>query len=506
MSLPEKVGQLFVSTVPGMSAGQGGADLVRRYHLGGVIYFGPNLHDPAQVARLSNGLQQAAMAEAPAVPLTVGTDQEGGTVSRLAGLLTEFPSQMAMGATRDPALVKAAERATGRQLRALGINLDYAPVADVNVNPANPVIGTRSFGSQPALVVTMTHAAITGFHAAGLACAAKHFPGHGDTNVDSHTGLPVIRHSMRQWQGIDAPPFEAAIRAGADMVMSAHIVVPALDGSGDPATLSPSVITSLLRVGLGYRGVVTTDSLRMTGVRQCCRDAQIAVRAIEAGCDELLMPQSLKTAYDAVLTAVRTGKISTARLEESVRRILALKADRGLLTSPYVNEGMAAQVKTVADEALASEVAGRSVTLVKNAGRLLPLRRGARVHVAGAGAAPLADALARSGSLIVSSGRAADAIAVTTADAASDLVQQTAVRRLLAGRAPVIVVATAKPYDLGLFPAAAAAAATYSGSAASISAVAGVLTGSVSPAGLLPVGVPAASGGTAYPFGTGLHH
>ncbi|HKB31060.1 MAG TPA: glycoside hydrolase family 3 N-terminal domain-containing protein [Streptosporangiaceae bacterium] len=507
MSLPEKVGQLFVSAVPGLTAGQGGADLVRRYHLGGVIYFGPNLHDAAQVARLSNGLQQAAMAAAPAVPLTVGTDQEGGIVSRLDGVSASFPSQMAAGATRDPVLVEAAERATGRQLRALGINLDYAPVADVNADPANPVIGTRSFGSDPALVSEMTQAAIAGFHAAGVAAVAKHFPGHGDTDVDSHTGLPVIHHTLRQWQQIDAPPFEAAIRSGADMIMSAHIVVPALSPSGDPATLSSEVITGVLRVKLGYHGVVVTDSLQMAGVRLRYDDAQIAVRAIQAGCDELLMPQNLPAAYNAVLAAVRDGTLSVARLDQSVRRILTVKADRGLFASPLVNAGAAAaQMNSAADTALARSICDRAVTLVKNEGRVLPLRRGARVYVAGTDAAPLAAGLARSGAVSVTSASSADAIVVTTTDATGDPVQQAAVSRLLAARAPVIVVATGNPYDLGLFPRAAAAAATYSDSAASIAAAAGVLTGAIKPSGRLPVMIPAASGRAAYPFGAGLSY
>ncbi len=507
MSLPEKVGQLFVAAVPGLAAGQGGADLVRDYHLGGIIYFGPNLRDAAQVARLSDGLQQAAMAGARGVPLTIGTDEEGGIVARLNGIATSFPSQMAAGATRDPALVEAAARATGLQLRALGINLDYAPVADVNADPANPVIGTRSFGSDPALVSAATQAAIAGLHAAGVAAVAKHFPGHGDTDVDSHTGLPVIRHTLRQWEQIDAPPFEAAIRGGTDMIMSAHIVVPALSQSGDPATLSPGIITGLLRDKLGYQGVIVTDSLQMTGVRLRYDDAQIAVRAIEAGCDELLMPQSLPTAYNAVLAAVRAGEISAARLDQSVRRILTVKAGRGLFASPQVNaDAAAAQMNTAADAALARGIGDSSVTLVRNEGSVLPLHRGARVYVAGTDAAPLAAALARSGPVSVTSARFADVIAVTTTDAVTDPVQQAVVQRLLAGPVPVIVIATGKPYDLGLFPRAAAAAATYSDTAASITAAAGVLTGAIKPSGRLPVTIPAASGKTAYPFGAGLHY
>ncbi len=507
MSLPQKVGQLFVSAIPGTAAGRGGAELVRRYHLGGIIYFALNVRDAGQVAALSNGLQRAAMAQSPAVPLTIGTDQEGGTVSRLTGILTSFPSEMAAGATRDPALVRAAEHVTGSQLRALGINLDYAPVADVNTDPANPVIGTRSFGSDPGLVSGMTSAAISGLHSAGLAAAAKHFPGHGDTDVDSHDGLPVIRHNLRQWQQIDAPAFHAAIRSDADMIMSAHIVVPALDRSGSPATLSKTVITGLLRKQFGYQGVVTTDSLQMAGVKQKYGDAQIAVHAIQAGCDELLMPQNLATAYDAVLAAVRGGQIPVSRLDQSVTRILTLKADRGLLADPYVDIAAAhSRADTAAGAAVARLLADRSVTMVKNAGGLLPLRRGTAIYVAGPGGAPLAAALSASGMRRASSPAAAHALVVTTSDATVDAAQQALVRRLLATRIPVIVVATDRPYDLGLFPGSAAAVATYSDSGPSMAAAAAVLSGALHPTGLLPVSVPGAGGGTAYKFGTGLRY
>lgn len=504
MSLPEKVGQLFVSAVPGTTAAEGGAQLVRRYHLGGVIYFPGNLRGASQVAALSNGLQQAAMAQTPAIPLTVGTDQEGGTVSRLDGIVTSMPSQMAVGATRDPALAREAESATGRQLRSLGINLDYAPVADVNTDPANPVIGTRSFGSDAALVSRMTAAAVAGFHSAGVASVAKHFPGHGDTDVDSHTGLPVIRRTLRQWVQIDAPPFEAAIRSGADMIMSAHIVVPALDRSGDPATLSPAIITGLLRNKFGYRGVVTTDALQMAAVRQRYSDAQIAVRAIQAGCDELLMPPDLGTAFDAVLAAVRGGAIPLSRLDQSVTRILTLKANRGMLAQPYVDVAAAGRrVHVAAAEAVARRIAERSVTVLKNAEGVLPLRRRTAVYVTGPGTAVLRAALERGGARSVGTVAAARVAVVATSDAVGDPAQQTAVNRLIATGRPVIVVATDKPYDLGLFPRAAAAVAIYSDTTASIQAAAGVLTGAPAPSGRLPVSIPG-PGGAAHRFGAGL--
>jgi len=518
MSLPEKVGQLLVPTVPGYTGADGGAALVRDYHVGGVIYFAANVRTARQVATLSAQLQQAAARQRPGIPLLIGADQEGGIVSRMAGVTTLFPGQMAAGATRDPAEIYAQERVTGTELRALGINLDYAPVADVNVAPANPAIGIRSFGSQAGLVSSMTVAAITGFQAAGEATAAKHFPGHGDTDVDSHTGLPVIHHTLAQWRQIDAPPFQAAIRAGVDEVMIGHIEVPALDSSGLPASLSHTIVTGLLRDKLGYHGVVTTDSLQMGGVLAGHNDAQVAVLAIQAGCDQLLMPDSVPVAYDALLGAVRAGRISMAQLNASVTRIISLKVARGLFADPPAAHGARPRVSTPAEQAVAQQLADLSVTLVRNrpaaasrAGKarpVLPLAAGRKVFVTGPSgpglAAALTTALRGTGGQVVADPGSADVIVVATLDAVSAPAQQQLVANMEAAGKPVVVVATGGPYDLGLFTGSAAAIATYSDTGASMAATAAVLAGQRNPTGRLPVSVPAASGATAYPFGTGL--
>jgi beta-N-acetylhexosaminidase len=521
MSVAEKVGQLLVLTVPGHTAADGGAALVRDYHIGGVIYFGGNLASARQVAALSAGLQDAARRQPPAIPLLIGTDQEGGIVSRLAGITTVFPGQMAAGATRDPALVAAQDRATGAQLRALGLNLDYAPVADVNVDPANPVIGIRSFGASPALVARLTSAAVEGFHQAGVAAVAKHFPGHGDTGTDSHTGLPVIHHTLAQWRRIDAPPFQAAIKAGADEIMIGHIEVPALDDSGQPASLSRRIVTGLLRGQLGYQGVVTTDSMQMRGAAIGHTPAQAAVAAIAAGCDQLLMPGSPATAYHALLRGVATGRIGMGQLDASVTRIIRLKLAWGLL-----DPGRAAgsvppgPVNTPAERNLARQLAFRSVTVVRNrritgsastaARRVLPLRPGSRVHLAGPAAAglagPLRRDLAAAGGQLVASPDAADVIVVATQDAVTDQAQQRLVASFRAAARPVVILATGLPYDLGRFGWAAAGLASYGGAVPSLAAAAAVLTGRYDPAGRLPVTIPAAAGGAALRYGTSLRY
>ncbi len=473
MSVEDKVGQLFVPT---FSSRADALAKIRKYRVGGLIYFPGNIGTPARTAAQSNALQRASK-----IPLLLGVDEEQGIVSRTP-FVTTFPGNMALGATRSRADARAAAQVTGAELRAVGINLDYAPDADVNVNPRNPVIGLRSFGSDPALASTLVQGAVGGFQAAGVAATAKHFPGHGDTATDSHTGLPVIRHSRSTWERLDAPPFKAAIAAGVDLVMTAHIVVPKLDGSGDPSTLSKTVLTGLLREKLGYQGVITTDSLEMAGVREKYGDAAVPVRAINAGADQLLMPPNLPRAYGAVVKAVRSGKITRKRLDESVTRILRLKQRRGLFQGTAADPAKAASaVGTAANKAVARRVAEHAVTLVRNDGGLLPLK-GRKVAVSGPAGDRLQAALRRQGVAIAAPG-SADVTVLTTLNAGAG----TASRIRAAGSRPVVVAALGRPYDLDSAGGARAALATYSSSRVSVDALAKVLSGAVKPTGRLPV-------------------
>ncbi len=352
MTLEQKVGQLFVAYVTGATADVSSADnvarfgvptpaeAVARWQLGGVLYFvwSDNVHDPAQLAALGNGLQGAIAGAGNPVPLTIATDQETGAGGRIGAPAAVFPEAAELGGTGDPALTGRAYGITGAELRAMGINTDYAPVADVNVNPANPVIGVRSFGSDPARVAEHVVAGVRGLQSAGVSAVAKHFPGHGDTGEDSHYALPVVTHSRQEWERIDAPPFRAAIAAGVDAIMTAHLAFPALEPSGDPCTLSRAVLTGLLRTELGFEGVIVTDSLRMTGVRTRYDDTEVPVRAIEAGADVLLDPPEPVHQIEAVLTAVRSGRLAVDRIEESVRRILIMKWVRGVVGRPLADE------------------------------------------------------------------------------------------------------------------------------------------------------------------------
>ncbi|MBC7560698.1 MAG: glycoside hydrolase family 3 C-terminal domain-containing protein [Dermatophilaceae bacterium] len=549
MSLQEKVGQLFFQNVYGSDATTpdarniplygvaSPAGVVQKYHLGGVIYFAwtDSVKNPPQITGLSNGLQKAAIGSGAHVPLMIATDQEQGVVTRIGPPATQFPGSMALGAGRSTTDARAAAAITGQELKAMGINTDFAPDADVNVNALNPVIGTRSFSSDPALVSSMVAAQVNGYQKdAGIIATPKHFPGHGDTATDSHTGIPIITHSKAQWEQIDAPPFKAAIRAGADMIMSGHLVVPALDPSGDPATLSKPILTGILRGELGYKGVIITDSLAMQGVRDKYGDAEVAVRAVLAGVDSLLMTPTMDASYDAVVAAVTSGRISEKRLNESVSRILILKLRKGILSHPYTDATrLDSVVGTPAHLATATAITDRTTTLVKNDKATLPMAVGnKKILVTGYGAATtttLADALMRRGATVTrtTSGAAptgaaiADAVAKTAGQdavivttmkawdtAATDKLggQQKLVAALLATGKPVVVVAVRDPYDIAYLPGVSTYLATYSYSPVAIESAVRVIVGEVAPTGKLPVDIPVAGDpATAlFPFGFGL--
>ncbi|MFF8971418.1 glycoside hydrolase family 3 protein [Streptomyces sp. NPDC014995] len=555
MTPEEKVGQLFVTRVHGHSATapdqadidanvrelgvRTAAELIARYRVGGIIYFtwAHNTRDPRQIADLSDGIQRAALEQPRGLPVLISTDQEHGIVARVGRPATLFPGAMAIGAGGSLSDARTLGRLSGRELRAMGIRQDYSPVADVNVNPANPVIGVRSFGADPEAVAALTVAEIRGYRSAGVAATAKHFPGHGDTTVDSHYGFPVITHSRQVWEELDAVPFRAAIAAGVDSIMTAHILVPALDDSGDPATLSRPVLTGLLREHLRYDGVVVTDALDMAGVRTKYGDDRVPVLALKAGADQLLNPPKLDVAWHAVLEAVRSGELTEERLEESVLRILRLKARLGLLTDPYTDRDLVGRtVGTRAHLATADRIAERTTTLLVNEGPLLPLspRTHARILVVGAdpaspsgttgppttvlaaaltglgftatalstGTAPSAETIERA----VTAAGEADAVVVGTYNVTATSPQRTLVERLLATGRPVVAVAIRNPYDVAHLTEVRAYLAAYSWTDVELRAAARVIAGVVEPRGALPVPVRRADdpARVLYPIGHGL--
>jgi beta-N-acetylhexosaminidase len=548
MTLEEKVGQLFVTYAYGQTADTtdpadvmhneqelgvaNGKELIEKYHLGGVIYFAwsNNVADPEQIAGLSNGMQRVATSSGAGIPLLITTDQEHGVVTRVGPPATQLPGNMALGAGRSTTNAYDAARISGQELRAIGINQDFAPVSDVNVNAQNPVIGVRSFGSDPSLVADLVAASVDGYQSAGVAPTAKHFPGHGDTATDSHYGVPIINHTREEWERIDAPPFRAAIDHGIDTIMTAHIVVPALDPSGVPATLSKPIITDILRGEMGYDGVVITDALTMQGVRDGFGDDRIPVLALKAGVDQLLMPApgKLDVAYNAVLDAVRSGELTEDRIDESVHRVLQLKMSRGLFKpkNVFVDESQVGSVVgTEAHLQRAQEITDTTVTLVKDDADALPLAAGTqKVLVTGASVtAGLADRISARGPVAtayntgtsptdaaiataVAQAQASDQVVVATNKAWASARQQELVSQLLDTGKPVVVVAVRDPYDIAYFTDAPTYLATYSTTAPSVEALTRVLFGEVQPAGLLPVSIPTAGdpASTLYPFGHGL--
>jgi beta-N-acetylhexosaminidase len=555
MTLEEKVGQLFVMRVYGHSATdpdqadidanlkeigvRTAAELLAKYRVGGIIYFtwAHNTRDPHQIADLSNGIQKASLGLERGLPVLISTDQEHGIVARVGEPATLFPAAMAVGAGGSRSDARTLGRIAGSELRALGIRQNYSPVADVNVNPANPVIGVRSFGSQPDAVARMVAAEVAGYQHAGVAATAKHFPGHGDTAVDSHTGFPVITHSREQWEELDAPPFRAAVAAGIDSIMTAHLMVPALDGSEDPATLSHPILTGILREELGYDGVVVTDSLGMEGVRTKYGDERVPVLALKAGVDQLLNPPSLDVAWNAVLDAVRDGELTESRLDESILRVLRLKAKLGLFQDPYVSRaGVDRTVGTRSHLAAADRIAERTTTLLVNEGGLLPLSRRSRPKLLVVGADPaspsgttgpptgvLAGALTELGftatalstgtspsdtviAQAVAAARDADAVVVGTYNVTAASRQKKLVEQLLATGTPVVAVAIRNPYDVAHLPGVPAYVAAYSWTDVELRAAARVIAGRAEPRGTLPVPVQRADDPTAvlYPVGHGL--
>ncbi|WP_163512290.1 glycoside hydrolase family 3 protein [Fodinicola acaciae] len=507
MTVAQKVGQLFVAPVgrhsptalrlpPDQRSGAVHVDtvaatceLVERYGLGGVCYFPSRAggDDLDTVAELTRAVQHAAD-----VPLLVATDQEGGTVARLRVPELAVPGAMALAATGDTGAAREAARIIASALRSLGINQNYAPVADVNVDPANPVIGVRSFGSDPQAVAAYVTAQVQGYQESGVAATVKHFPGHGDTSADSHVGLPVVSHDHDRWREVDAPPFRAAIAAGVEAVMTAHLAMPALDPSGEPATMSPAILGGLLRKELGFDGIVVTDALDMAGARERHGDAEAAVRALLAGADQLLMPADLEVAVAAVIEAVESGRVSMERLDESVRRVLTLKRKLGLF------DGLHYEVDSPTHPGGALRLALAGVTTV---GDFQPLNGSvALVGCLGTGADALSGALGATKT--VDTGSDPDAETVTAAaQAASGCDRAVVVTRsawrwpgqkalLDAINVPFVGVAIREPYDAGLASRARSWVLSYGDDALAIEALGWVLTGHATAGGRLPVDLP----------------
>ena len=374
LSLRDKIAQLVMPWIPGSYTAydDGGFERAERWvdslHVGGIIV---SVGSPLDVAAKLNRLQQRSP-----LPLLVGSDFEGGTSLRLNGG-TLFPPNMGVGATGSDSAAYDIGRITALEGRAVGVHLAFAPVADVNNNPANPIINTRAFGEDPADVGRMVAAEVRGLQQHGMLATAKHFPGHGDTGTDSHLALPVIGSTWARLDSVELVPFRAAIAAGVDVVMSAHIALPGIDaGQLRPGTVAPNILTGILRDSLGFHGMIVTDALNMAGVADAY-GAEAGVRAFLAGADLLLQPADPRAAIDAMLRAVERGEITEARLDASVRRVLAAKRGLGLFARRTVAlDSIPDVVGSAAFQADADAIAERSIVMVKDSGGMVhDLRR-----------------------------------------------------------------------------------------------------------------------------------
>ena len=384
MSTEEKVGQLFGIKVLAQFLNDADPifiqlrDNIRKYHIGSLVMTVPVdgavllKSDPDVAAHLLNRLQESSK-----LPLIVAADFERGVSMRLNGA-TVFPHAMAFGATGKPENAEAFGRITAFEARAIGVHWNLFPDADVNSNPANPIINTRSFGEDPRQVGDFVAAYIRGAHQGSMLTTAKHFPGHGDTATDSHLGLAQVTGDRARLDAVELPPFKRAIAAGVDAVMVAHVTVPALDSAPNRvATTSRAIVDGLLKEELGFKGIVVTDALDMAALTRLYAQniGRAAVDSFNAGNDVLIIPADLEASYRSLLEAVQSGEISRQRLDQSVRKILELKASLGLNKARLVDSGqLSSKIAKPENVAVGQRIADEAITLVRDNGKVIPLQ------------------------------------------------------------------------------------------------------------------------------------
>lgn len=508
------IGQLMVCGFNGITADENIKRLIRDYKIGGVILFSRNIGGTDDVLRLTAELQQTAREAGHDRPLLICIDQENGVVRRLGTGATVFPGAMLLGAAGDPQNAYREGLATGIELKALGINWNLAPVADVNNNSKNPVIGVRSYGEDPYKVSAFAGAAIRGMQEAGVITTLKHFPGHGDTSVDSHLDLPVVPYEMDRLERVELVPYKELAGGTADTIMTAHIKFPSIDDSGLPATLSETIISGLLRQKLGFNGVVTTDCLEMNAVKSTFGTARGAVMAIRAGVDIVMVSHTFElqtAAADELFESAEKGEIPEGQLLQAYERVCRLK-DRYLAWDTGGADRLAV-VGCKQHSDLAWDIYRRGVTLYRNEG-ILPVSDVIVIYPAG-GSVTQAEDITHSG---CSLGRAVreirpqtevlevsqspgdedianaveaaakhDAVIVGTLSAVQDEKQAELVRRLIDCHKKVAVVAMKSPYDISRFPDIKAYIATYEQTYPALLAAARVIFGLDAATGRMPV-------------------
>jgi beta-N-acetylhexosaminidase len=532
LSLREKIGQLMVFGFKANSAAEASEEikeLIRDHHVGGIIFFGRNIGKPEEVLNLTTVLQQKAKDSGQDHPLLICIDQENGVVRRLGEGSTVFPGAMLLGATHEPKHAYAMGLATGKELKAQGINWNLAPTVDVNNNPLNPVIGVRSYGETAELVSAFGKAAMKGMQDAGVVTTLKHFPGHGDTDLDSHLELPTITHDMERLEAVELAPFKECIAEGADTVMSAHVYFPAIEKrEGVPATLSKNVLTGLLREKLGFQGVITTDCMEMKAIADTIGTARGAVEAIKAGVD-LVMISHLhnlqKDAIEAVVQAVESGEIEEGMIDAAYQRVHRLKEK--YLTWDDIPLGqerieLPAVIGCKEHQQQAEEVFRQGVTIVKNEGNILPLsadkdHRVLVVYPTNSYLTMVEDERYSSNALgyviqevhpsamtevlssppseqeiaqIVQKAESFDTVIVGTLSASQSNKQLDLIQKLKGTGKSIVVIAMRSPYDLAYIPGVPAYIATYEFTTPALRMAAKALYGRETVHGKLPVTIP----------------
>ncbi|MFC4051276.1 glycoside hydrolase family 3 protein [Actinomadura syzygii] len=534
MTDAEKVGQMVMAVTedaPDGMPSEHTRTAIQDLKIGSVITSEPRT--PGLAARYANRIQDWAAGTRLGLPLLVSGDFEFGTTHNVREGTTPLPNAMGLGAARDPGLAREAAVITSAEARAMGFHWNYAPVSDVNTNPANPIIGVRSFGERTDLVAGLAEAQVRAYRAAGMIATPKHFPGHGDTEFDSHLELPAVTYDRATLESVHLPPFARGIAAGADAIMTAHVIVKAIDPDL-PATLSRKVLTGLLREQMGFRGLIVTDAMDMDAIAKHWGTRQATVMAVEAGADVIMSTGDYTAHVEAVgalADALRDGSLSRTRVDESVRRVLALKCKYKVAEHRYADPRLAEKVSgNSAFQRRALKMGLAATTLVKNEGRVLPFERddAERTLVAGVVQTPVfADEIAKVADGPVESWQAATtnptdaeiAEAVRRAGSADRVVVATySSGKLPAGQArlvealratgkPVAAVAIGLPYDIASYPDVPAYIATYGTTARTQridltmhKAAARVLFGE-QPGGRLPVTIKGL-----YPYGHGLRY
>ena len=510
MNLEQKIGQVMIIGFDGTTVDADLRQMIAEYHVGGVILFARNVQSPAQVAELTNELQSIAR-ESGHPGLFVAVDQEAGRVARLTDAtgFTEFPSAMALTATGNPQNARRVAAAMAAEMRAVGINVDFAPDLDVNNNPSNPVIGIRSFSSDPAKVAEYGIAFANGLQENGVLAFGKHFPGHGDTGVDSHIDLPLVPHDRTRLDQIELVPFKAAIEADLAGIMSAHVTFPAIDATpGLAATLSRPVLTGLLRNKLGYDGLIVTDSLEMGALAANGYPPPVgAPLALAAGADLLLFNRDHAMHYEAftnLVQAARDGKIAQEQLDASVRRILQAKQHYGILKPVQVDADAATDsVKTAEHLALSHELAAKSITLIRDPQTLIPLDTNSptlvveaaalRGQASGLGGTVLSIDTQPAASQIadvIHAARDGRTVIYPVYDLALNTQQLKLIQQLIKAGNPVIAIACRNSFDVAHLPENVTVLVSYGFNLPAREALKEVLAGRVQPTGVLPVELP----------------